>query len=1085
MGQQTLFEFKHSDHTGVTFNNELADTPEDNIMIYSNFYGGAGVGLGDLNNDGLVDLYFAGNQVGDQMYQNLGNFTFKDVTSKAGIKDDGSWSSGVVMADVNRDGLLDIYVTKELYDNAPELRKNKLYINQGNFKFKDMAAEYGVDDDARTRHATFLDFDRDGDLDLFLCNQPPNTGDYSQFYGTDLSLEEYSLRLYQNQGNRFVDITESSGLLRTGFPNSVTASDLNNDGWTDLFIANDFWIGDWLFINQGDGTFEEKSHENLNHISFSSMGVDAADLNNDALLDVMVVDMVAEDNYRLKANMSGMNPSAFWKVVDDGGHYQYMFNMLHYNSGDAQFHDIAQMAGVASTDWSWSNLIADLDNDGWKDIYVTNGLLRDIRNTDASKNVAHLIESTVHEYIQKNPNPEGISIWDIVDIDDVLDLVPSQKLSNYVFKNNGDLTFSKCMEDWGLTQETFSNGSAYADLDNDGDLDLVINNINDKAGIYENHTNSLKENNYLRIRLLADSDDVQSLGTKIWIHSGGEMQYLETTNVRGMYSTSEQIAHFGTGTKTVIDTVRILWPNDHEQILLNVQANQVLDVASSKAKPIKTSSPVISTLLTEVDFEGLDYKHEENDYDDYQNQVLLPHKMSTLGPCIASADLNGDGLEDLVAGGAIGQETALYFQTEEGTFALQECEAFNETKASEDMGIGVLDYDNDGDLDLYIVSGGNEYRPGSKRYLDRIYENDGKGQFTRNIEALPEITSSGSKVYPHDFDQDGWVDLLVCAHHIPWAYPEPASSTLLKNNGGRFEDMTATLAPQLEKIGMVNDADWFDYDGDGDLDMLLAGEWMSLTILENDNGAFQKVESPSLEAHTGWWFSVETADMDGDGDLDIVAGNLGLNYKYQASMDEPFEVYYEDWDQNGKNDIILTYYNFGEKFPLRGRSCSSEQIPKLKEEFATYDLFASSNLFEIYGEEELSDALHYAATDYATSYIENLGNGEFAFHQLPNLAQISSVNDIEIRDLNDDQNPDIILAGNLFHAEIETARNDAGFGLVLTGDGKGTFEVMNRRESGLFVPTDVKSFSVLKVNGQDVLMVASNDEKLKAYRISK
>ncbi|MEM6807421.1 MAG: VCBS repeat-containing protein, partial [Bacteroidota bacterium] len=484
---QKLFELLSPKKTGIHFSNNLKDTKRDNILIYSNFYGGAGVGLGDINNDGLLDIFFAGNQVADKLYLNRGNLEFEDISVSAGILDDGAWSSAVIFGDVNQDGYQDIYVSRELYDDQPERRKNLLYLNQGDNTFKEVAEAYGVADRQRTRNASFIDYDKDGDLDLFLCNQPPNPGDYSKFYETELLLPEYSIRLYENQGSKFIDVTEKAGLSKTGFPNSVVASDLNHDGWPDLYIANDFWVGDWCFINQGDGTFTNKIDDSFKHISFSSMGVDAADINNDGLTDIMVLDMAAEDNYRSKANMSGMNPKAFWKVVNEGGHYQYMFNTLQLNRGMGQFSDIAQLAGISNTDWSWANLIADFDNDGWKDIYVTNGLMRDIRNNDAAKLFKNHVESSLYKYIQEKNDLEGKSVWDVVDIEETLDLVPSEKLSNYIYQNHGEFNFSKKMEAWGLDQKSFSNGAAYGDLDNDGDLDLVVSNVNDKAFVYKNH----------------------------------------------------------------------------------------------------------------------------------------------------------------------------------------------------------------------------------------------------------------------------------------------------------------------------------------------------------------------------------------------------------------------------------------------------------------------------------------------------------------------------------------------------------------------------------------------------------------------
>ena len=1092
---QPLFTHLTPEQTGVQFKNTITDEKKHNILIYSNYYGGAGVGIGDFNLDGLPDLFFAGNLVEDKLYINRGDMRFDDQTGQAGLTSSKGWSSGVALADVNNDGWLDIYVTRELYDDQPALRRNVLYLNTTKQRgqpvsFREAAAEFGIDNSERTRHALFFDYDKDGHLDLFLMNQPPNPGNYSPMFGSDLTKEEWMPRLLRNNGQgRFEDVTRQAGLLKAGFTNSAVATDVNNDGWPDLYVTNDYEAPDWLYLNNGDGTFSEVLKDHLRHISYYSMGVDAADINNDGWIDLMTLDMVAEDNFRLKANMGGMYPEAFWKLVNQGGHYQYMFNALHLNNGfqadKGTFSDIGQMAGVSNTDWSWANLIADFDNDGFKDIFVTNGLLRDIRNSDAAKHFPQYVQTTIDEFVQKNPNAGTVEIFDILNLDEALSLIPSEPLSNYAFRNEDGLTFQKVNKDWGLEAQTFSNGAAYGDLDNDGDLDLVVNNINEPAHIYRNNGN---DNNYLRVEIFNKNKPIYGVKVKVKL-TNDTWQMVELTNVRGMYSTSENIAHFGLG-KQEQTTVMVEWPDGSQFVYPNTEVNQTLKIAKNKYNLQSEKSPIKPPIFEVC--EPINFQHQENNFDDYSKQILLPHKQSQYGPALAKGDVNGDGLEDLFLGGAHGQSGQFFLQQSNGQFTELSSPVISADAAYEDVDASLFDADNDGDLDLYVVSGGNEFPPQSKMYQDRLYLNQGNGKFTKSENILPKFRDSGGSVEPFDYDQDGDFDLFIGGRHIPWDYPSPAISRLLRNDGGTYRDITRTHAKDLIFSGLVSDAVWTDFNQDGQTDLIMVGEWMPLTFLENKDGVLTKTEPRMMAAdsgksglYTGWWYSVHANDFDGDGDEDLVVGNLGLNYKYKATSDEPFEVHYDDFDDSGQKDIVLSYYNFGEQYPLRGRSCSAQQIPDIKKKFGSYNIFASSNLSTVYGPSALQEALHYSATSFASIYVENRGNQGYKISELPKMAQLSSINAILSDDYNEDGHLDILIAGNLYAAEIETPRNDASIGLLLFGDGKGNFRPAPAVESGIVLPYDVKKMVEISTPDGRLILTGNNDDKVMGLRQKK
>ncbi len=1017
--------------------------------------------------------------VNDQLYLNKGALKFENISNSAGILQNTEWSTGVYMVDINADGWLDIYVCKFLFDEWT-LRKNKLYINNGDAQkdgkvtFTEQAEKYGIADAGYSISANFFDYDNDGDLDLYVANQPPNSTKGKKAMNGKKDII-YTDNLYRNNGNQtFAKVTKEAGLINYSYSLSATCGDLDNDGWLDIYVASDYSEPDFFYHNNGDGTFTNIANEALRHMSNFSMGADIADINNDGWLDLYTADMVAADNVRLKTNMSGMNPTQFWNLAKAGYHYQYMFNALQLNNGNGTFSEIAQLSGVSNTDWSWTSVFSDFDNDTKKDLFVTNGILRDMRNNDYNKKAREYVAAQKQQG-RKDFRPE-----------EILKMAPSVKLQNYLYKNNGDLTFKNMSTKWGLDQKTWSQGGAYADFDNDGDIDLIINNMNDKAGLYRNTASDNKIGNYLRVDLNGQGSNLNGFGTRLDLTVGDETQILEISTSRGFMSCSENIAHFGLGDASIVDQLKITWPNGQQQILSNIKPNQVLQVDQKNATGEKTTIASSSLLIEKAKNSGINFSHQENEFDDFKKEILLPYKLSHLGPCLAKSDVNGDQLDDFYIGGAAGQSGQLYLQQAGGSFVIAPSQAWSIDQSSEDIGAAFFDANGDQLPDLYVLSGGNEFEVGAKQYQDRLYVNKGNGSFSKSKNALPQMKVSTSKVAAGDLDADGDLDLFVGGRQVPGKYGSIPRSFILINEGGKFSDATENVAPALMNPGMVTDALCSDIDKDNDQDLIITGEWMPISFYKNENGKLKEVTKElGMEDSNGWWNCLETADFDGDGDLDLIAGNLGLNIKYKASSDEPFRAYTKDFDENGSNDVYLGYYDQdGVCYPVRGRECSSQQLPFIKSEFKTYNEFANASIEQILGS-RLEGSIEHEAKMFESVYLENNG-GNYIIKPLPNIAQSAPIFGTATYDWNQDGHLDLLIAGNYYEREVETTRSDAGIGQLLIGDGKGNFKAMHPLESGLKAYKDVRDVCLLfDDKKQPMVIIANNNDAIELYKLAK
>ncbi|MER3373286.1 MAG: VCBS repeat-containing protein [Allomuricauda sp.] len=1071
-----LFRLMPTKITGITFENKIKETEELNYFTYPYLYMGGGTAIGDFNNDGLEDIFFTGNQVPNKLYINKGGLHFEDVTKNAGVAGDSRWYTGVSLVDINADGWLDLYLSVAGLDGP---RENELYINNGDLTFTEAAEDYGIADSSYSYQATFFDYDIDGDLDLLVINYSPTKFKAPPTYyrhKMDNINDFDSDHFYENIDGKFIDKTKESGLSNFGLTISSSITDFNNDGFQDIYLCNDFGSPDYLYLNNGDKTFREVSAQATNHTAMYSMGSDVVDLNGDGLMDFLQLDMNPQDNYRSKANMASMNIPLFWAQVDNGLHYQYMHNVMQLNSGIVdgipRFSDISQMTGISSTDWSWSILALDVDNDAKKDIFVTNGTRRDINNRDFFNNLNRgLAFSTPKRLLEESKK------------------IPSQAIPNYLYKNKGDLSFEDISSSSGIEQPSFSNGMSYGDLDNDGDLDVVINNIDQMAFVYANTTSENEDSNYVKIKLQGEPTNPTAIGSRIKIFTKNGMQTVDQMPVRGFQSTVSNILHFGLGDDKTIDTLLVVWPDGKITHQTNVPANQtlILSKESATTKPNANIADSGSQLFQQVEepLQMLGFSHKENDFDDFSVQVLLPHKMSQFGPAMAVADFNRDGRDDVFFGGSSGELATLYFQNGQGNFQKKENELFETYKMSEDIDALSIDFDNDGDLDLYVVSGGNEFEPGHSSYNDRLYINNGEGIFSDGSDRLPESPRSGGVVTSFDYDGDGDLDLFVGTRMLPHNYPFSEGSFIYENRDGSFEDVTQDIAPELTKAAMITDATWADINSDGRVDLMLVGEWMEpMVLLQSDKGSFERVDNKDLGLNemTGWWFSIEKADLDGDGDVDFVLGNLGENYKYQATEENPFKIFAKDFNSSGSTDIVLSYPQDGNYYPVRGKQCSSEQIPELKRKFKDYNSFAQADINTIYSDMGLSNALEMKASTFSSMVLRN-DNGHFSKIKLPGYAQISSINDIVVTDFDGNGSQDLVLAGNLYTSEIETTRNDASYGCFITFDGNlENMTAFKPSTSGLFIRGDAKKIGKINIGGQNCLITAINDGPVSIHR---
>ncbi len=1069
-----LFQELSSFQTGIDFRNDLLYDENFNIFNYRNYYNGGGVGLGDINNDGLIDIYFNSNLEENKLYLNKGNFNFEDITEIAGIAGTKSWSTGVSLVDINADGFLDIYVSNS-GDIKGDNKQNELFINNGNLTFTEMASDYGLDDTGYSTHAAFFDYDRDGDLDCYLLNNSYKGG----FRITNVGRNQRPIRdsvggdkLFRNDDGFFKDVSEEAGIYGSviGFGLGVTVGDVNNDGWMDIYVSNDFFERDYLYINNQDGTYNEELEDQIKSISAASMGADMADINNDGYAEIFVTDMLPEPDERIKTVTTFDNWDRHQYIKSSGYWNQFTRNTLQLNNGDDTFSEIGRLTGVQATDWSWGALMFDFQNDGNKDIFVANGIYQDLTDQDFLQYV------TQDEVIREIASPGSVNYKKLIE------LIPSVPVSNYAFINNGDLKFENKTNFLGLYKPSFSNGSAYGDLDNDGDYDLVVNNVNMKAFIYKNNTEKLyPENRFLKIKLIGKDQNLNAIGSKVYAYSDKNLYTLEQMPIRGFQSTVDNNLIIGVGNNEVLDSVLVKWYDGSISKIRNIKSSQTitLDINDSK-KSENRSALKGKSYFKESTNELISYIHRENEYVDFDKDRLLFHMSSSEGSCLCTGDLNNDSYEDIYIGGSSGYpgEIFLYY---EGTFIKKSIEILNLDKDSEDTDCLIFDADGDGSNDLYVASGGNEFSVYSPELRDRLYFNN-KLEFTKSNQILPGGSfSSSSVVIKNDFDSDGDYDLFVGSRLVPQKYGIPASSYILRNEGdGSFVNMSDSIAPGLKDLGMVTDAKWLDYDRDNDLDLVIVGHWMPVTIFKNDNNIFTKTIQKNLLNSNGWWNTIHVSDLNNDGFEDLIVGNQGKNSRFRSSVNKPLRMYVNDFDENGSNEQIIFQYNGDSAYTMSLRHDLVMQMPSLKKRYLKYNSYKNQTANDIFSSEKLNTSQLNLIFDLETSIFINK-SGIFNKISIPIDAQFSSVHSIYTDDINSDGYLDIILGGNLHSVKPEVGRYDANFGQVYISKNGEYFSKLRNIESGIRFIGEVRDIVRLKVNNIDELIVLNNNDSLQSF----